>query len=197
LRPWKPKQPVELETERFRMVSLSRRAVVKASLPWTADEEVMAAMEMRAGGWLRRRWRRRFPRFDDRKDFCLGILDKSDGRLLGYHTVHLAGDVAFIGVMVGDKAWWGRGAVAETRAELLRFLFEQAGAERVWGTPYGRNLPSIYNYQRLGFVYEGALRQHRKARDGGRVDMPVFGLMREEWLARQAARKAKLAKEDA
>jgi len=191
---WKPKRRVLLETPRFRLESLTRRQVVKASLPWTDDEEVMVGMEMRAGGWLPRRWRRRFPKFDDKRDFCLGMVDKADGRLIGYHTVHLTGDVAFLGVMVGDKAWWGLGAVAETRAEVIRFLFEEAGAVRVWGTPYGRNLPSIYNYQRLGFVYEGALRQHRAALDGqGRIDMPVFGLMRDEWLARAKVRAAAAA----
>jgi len=187
---WKPKQRVRLETARFRLESLTRREALRASLPWTEDAEVMAGMELRAGGWLRRRWRRRVPRTDNKREFCLGIRDRSDGRLLGYHTVHLSGGVAFIGVMVGDKTWWGRGTVAETRAELLRFLFEEAGAERVWGTPFGRNPASIYNYQRLGFVYEGALRQHRSALDGSRVDMPIFGLLRSEWLARRATARS-------
>lgn len=187
---WQPKQAVALETARFRLGSLTRRQVVRASLPWTEDAEVMAGIEQQGGGWLKRRWRRRFPRFDNKRDFCLGIRDKRDDRLLGYHTAHLSGGVAFIGVMIGDKAWWGEGAVAETRAEVLRFLFEEAGAERVWGTPYGRNPASIYNYQRLGFVYEGALRQHHRALGGGRVDMPIFGLLRAEWQARRAAGKA-------
>ena len=147
----------------------------------------MAALERRAGGWPLRRWRRSFPRFDDKRNFCLGIYGKTDDRLLGYHTVALNEGAAFVGVVVGDRAWWGRGIVVETRAELIRFLFEAAGAARVWGMPFGRNFASIYNYQRLGFVYEGTLRRHRNARDGGRVDLPIFGLLREEWLAARAA----------
>jgi RimJ/RimL family protein N-acetyltransferase len=187
---WKPKQPVRLETARFRLVSLSQREAARRSLAWTEDADFMGGMEAPHGGWLRRRWRRRLPRANDKTNFCIGIIDKADGRLLGIHTVQFGGDVAFIGVMVGDKKWWGQGVVLETRIELLRFLFEEAGAERVWGTPYGRNLPSIYNYQRLGFIYEGAMRQHRKGLAGGRVDMPIFGLMREEWLARQKNRNS-------
>lgn len=187
---WKPKQPVRLETPRFRLQSISRREAGRRSLPWTEDADFMGGMELRHGGWLLRRWRRRFARTNDKTSFCLGIFDKADGAMVGLHTVQLSGDTAFIGVMVGDKKWWGQGAVSETRIELLRFLFEEVGAERVWGTPYGRNMPSIYNYQRLGFVYEGAMRQHRKSLAGGRIDMPIFGLMREEWLARQKNRKS-------
>ncbi len=186
---WKPKQAILLETPRFQLRSMSRRHAAKASLVWTEDAEFMAALELPAGGWLLRRWRRRLPRFDNKQNFCLAITRKGEDRLLGYHTVQLTDGVAFIGVVVGDKQWWGQGVVAETRAEVLRFLFEDLGVVRVWGTPIGRNMPSIYNYQRLGFVYEGALRQHRPTRDGGRVDMPIFALLRDEWQARRAARK--------
>ena len=186
-RPWKPGRPVRLETERFRLRSMSRREVARRTQPWTEDVEVMAAIERRAGGWPLRRWRRAFPRFDDKRHFCLGIYGRVDDRLLGYHTATLHDGAAFIGVLVGERAWWGRGVVVETRAELIRFLFEAVGAARIWGTPFARNFASIYNYQRLGFVYEGTLRQHRSARDGGRADLPIFGLLREEWLASRGA----------
>jgi RimJ/RimL family protein N-acetyltransferase len=146
----------------------------------------MSALQRPAGGWLLRRWRRTFARIDDKRHFCLGIYDKTDDRLLGYHTVALQDSVAFVGVVVGERAWWGRGVVVETRAELVRFLFETMGVARVWGTPFARNFASIYNYQRLGFAYEGALRRHRSAPDGGRADLAIFGLLREEWLASQA-----------
>lgn len=194
---WKKGQAIHLETPRFRLESMRRRQIARASLPWTEDPEVMGAMEMRAGNWLPRRWRRRFSRFDDKRAICLGIFEKASGALIGYHTAQINDDVVFIGVMVGDRRWWGQGAVAETRAELVRFLFEEAGMERVYGTPYGRNMPSIYNYQRLGFVYEGALRQQRRGLKGERIDMPIFGLMREEWRARQAARKDAAGKDAA
>ena len=162
---------------------MTRREVARRTLPWTEDAEVMAAIEQRGGGWPLRRWRRIFPRFDDKRNFCLGIHGKGDGRLLGYHTATLNEGAAFVGVVVGDRAWWGRGIVVETRAALIRFLFEEAGTARIWGTPFGRNFASIYNYQRLGFVYEGTLRQQRNAREGGRADLPIFGLLRDEWLA--------------
>lgn len=186
---WKPKQPIRLETPRFRLVSMTRRAAARQSFAWTEDVEFMAGLELRAGGWLPRRWRRRFQRFDNKRHLGLGILEKSSGTLAGLHTVQITGGVAFIGVLVGDKRWWGQGAVAETRAELLRFLFEEAKVHRVWGTPFGRNLPSIYNYQRLGFVYEGALRQQGRSLRGGPVDLLIFGLLRDEWRARQEAGK--------
>ncbi len=145
----------------------------------------MAGLELRAGGWLLRRWRRRFQRFDNKRNICLGMVEKDSGAVVGYHTIQISGDIAFIGVLVGDKSWWGKGAVAETRAEILRFLFQDARVHRVWGTPCGRNLSSIYNYQRLGFVYEGNLRQQGRSLQDGHVDLLIFGLLRDEWQARQ------------
>ena len=54
-----------------------------------------------------------------------------------------------------------------------------------------RNFASIYNYQRLGFVNEGTMRQSSRLLDGTHGDQLIFGLLREEWLASRAAGKDK------
>jgi RimJ/RimL family protein N-acetyltransferase len=71
----------------------------------------------------------------------------------------------------------------ETRKAVLKFLFEKTNCRRAWGNPCVRNLPSIFNYQALGFKSEGILRGHEfDPETGNSVDHIVFGLLRDEWL---------------
>ena len=90
-------------------------------------------------------------------------------------------------IVVGDREWWGRGIVPEIRAAVLDFAFEKLGIEKIWGVPFARNFPALYNYKAQGFTCEGILRANKRLPDGSRVDQYYFGLLREEWRPRRGA----------
>lgn len=172
-----------LETERFHLRPMTRRQISRASLPWTADPEVMAGFGLQAGGWTLKRWRRSFRRFDGRRRCCYGIFLKADGRLIGYH-VHEVGEKsghATLLVLIGDRDWWGRGAVIEVRSAVLDLLFHRQGIKRVSSNVRARNVASIFNYRRLGFRQEGVLREAAKEADGRPADLVLFALLAREW----------------
>ena len=89
-------------------------------------------------------------------------------------------------VVIGDRDYWGKGVVLEARGALLDFLFDVVGVSKVWGTPFERNFPSIFNYKAQGFTCEGVLRKHVINVKGKRVDQYIFGLLRDEWHAHRA-----------
>lgn len=60
-----------LNTERFILRSVSRRWIARRTFAWTENKDVMAGLELRAGGWLRRRWRRRIAHADNRSRLIL------------------------------------------------------------------------------------------------------------------------------
>ncbi|MEX2129203.1 MAG: GNAT family protein [Xanthobacteraceae bacterium] len=183
-----PHRPIRIETPQFTMRTMSRRQVARATFPWTNDQDVMAAINLKAGKWLLRRWRRRFARVDNRRTFCFGIWERKEKRFIGYHVVQLQKKgVALIGIVIGDKTWWGKGAACEARAAIIDYLFETKGVHRIWGTPFARNFPSIYNYQRLNFTYEGVMRRHARSDFADGADVLIFGLLKEEWMACRAA----------
>jgi RimJ/RimL family protein N-acetyltransferase len=187
---WPFRRKVRIETPRFEMRTMTRGEIARASHAWTNDKEVMEALQIEARPWKLRRWRRRFARFDDRKNFCFGVWVRDGNRFIGYHTVQIQGDgVAAVGVVIGDKAWWGQSTVAETRSAIIDFLFQNKKVRRVWGLPFARNFPSIYNYQRLGFTYEGTLRRHSRSDFGEGADVLVFGMLKDEWAARKTVAK--------
>jgi len=190
VRRWRAGEPVELDTARFRLVSLGPGDVSERYLDWTADPQVMTPVNRPAERRSRAEVERYLARFDNRASFHLGILEREHDELIGVYSVYCdaANAVAETNVLVGERAWWGRHAVVETRAAILDFLFEQVGMEKVQGRPFVRNVAIVSTYNAQGFRCEGILRAQVRALDGSRLDQFHFGLLREEWRARERTR---------
>lgn len=180
---WRPGAPVRLETARFELASMTRWEAARHSYPWALDPEVMLPFGVPAKAWTRLGWYKWHKAYNNRKKFCFAIRPKGTPAVIGYESCEISSQKnAYLTVIIGDRSWWGKGVVVECRREIIRFLFETVGCRRVWGTPSARNLPSVFNYQALGFKSEGILRQHGiDARTLHPVDHLVFGLLREEW----------------
>lgn len=189
--PWKPGTPLILETERFRLAPIRPRDVDDTYVSWWNDEEIQRGLNMPVRNWGLAEARHHVSRFNNRRRFHLGITDKETGERIGFITLmrEAFGRVQTNSV-IGNKNYWGKKVVLEVRAEVLRFLFEEMGAEKITSLVNARNLPSIYNYKAQGFTCEGILRDHAEWIEGGRVDMLNFGLLKGEWEAKQAEGEA-------
>src|SRR4051794_19389385 len=81
------------------------------------------------------------------------------------------------------RPYWRTGINTESKLLLLRYAFEDLGAERVvWHTDI-RNTRSQAAVLRLGAHREGVLRHHRLRRDGSWRDTVQFSMLAEEWPA--------------
>jgi len=118
----------------------------------------------------------------------LAIFRKDDRRLLGtadLFQMHPQSRRAEIGYSLAAEAW-GQGYMNEALTALLDHGFSELALNRVEADVDPRNTASIKCLARLGFAYEGLLRQRWIV--GGEVaDSAMYGLLREEWLARRAA----------
>ena len=147
----------------------------------------MADLSWRVDGWSLYLWWRHLGRFTRKSRMCHGIWPKDAAEPIGLHIVSYdpKTENANIGVFVADRAWWGKGVVLEVRPAILDDCFGRLGLRRVTGWVNARNFASIYNYQRLGFRREAALRETLVLLDGTRADQFGFGMLRSEWLARR------------
>lgn len=182
-----PGEIVRLETARFVLRSVTREDVDEAFLSWMADPEVMLGLNMPPQRPTRLQMVHYALSHDNHTRFML-IIEPRNAAAIGFFTVTLVPvhGVAETAVVVGDRRWWGKDVVIEARSAILNFVFDELGAEKVMGRPHGRNVASIFNYRALGFTCEAVLRQQMRAvGEGGRLDQLVFGLMRDEWLARR------------
>ncbi len=71
--------------------------------------------------------------------------------------------------------------MAEAISTILSYGFTELGLHRIEGTPFAGNMPSRNLLLKLGFTYEGNLRQRHFFRDHFE-DQLYFGLLREEWM---------------
>lgn len=186
--PWKPGTPVRLETARYHLRSLSPDDVDDRYIGWLGDPEVMQTLNAPPRQLNRADIQRYVARFNNKTSFHIGVFDKASGRKIGIYSIYvdLGNGLAETNVAIGERDFWGRKAVLETRAALLDFLFDVVGVFKVWGRPFARNFPAVFNYKAQGFALEGVLRQHRRSVDGGRLDQLMFGLLRDEWHARRS-----------
>jgi RimJ/RimL family protein N-acetyltransferase len=190
---WRPGQGLILVTEHYIVRSMTHADIGEDYLAWTQDEEIMAGVNSRPANMTAADLHRYIDRFNNRTAFHFGVFLKETGRLIGFYSVYWdrKHNLASTNVVIGDKSYWGKGVVLESRAAIIDFLFGRLKVGKIWGNPMARNIPSVFNYKAQGFRCEGVLRRHRMNPSGERVDQLMFGLLPEEWAARKAGQKAK------
>lgn len=84
-----------------------------------------------------------------------------------------------IGYCIGEK-WWRHGYTSEALAAVMKFFFEEVGANRVYSEHDVNNPNSGKVMLKCGLKYEGTLRQGDR-NNTGFCDTAIYGLIREEY----------------
>lgn len=123
--------------------------------------------------------------------YNFGIYAIEDDRLIGQVDLSGVDWVArncWVGIGIGDPAYWGKGYGSDAMNEILRFGFEWLNLNRVSLTVFEYNERAYRSYLKCGFKEEGRLRQWMQ-RSGERFDLIFMGILREEWMACQEKTK--------
>ncbi len=118
-------------------------------------------------------------------DLVLGLVLRDGDRLIGgigLHNIDQRCRRASFGILIGDKAAWGKGYGSEATRLMLRHAFETLNLNRVWLHVYEYNQRGIRAYEKVGFRREGVLRQDT-FRDGRYWDTIAMAVLREEWIS--------------
>ncbi len=91
---------------------------------------------------------------------------------------------AELGIVIGEKAYWGQGYGSDAIRTLLRFAFEEMNLHRVYLRVYEDNARGIRAYEKCGFCIEGRLRE-ANYRKGRYHDELIMGVLRGEFTAAQ------------
>lgn len=87
---------------------------------------------------------------------------------------------ADIGILIGDKTYWGKGFAVEAIKLVVDYAFTKLNVHRLEAGCYG-NIRSMKAFKKAGFIEEGCLKQ-RYYCDGGYVDRVCLGIVRENWI---------------
>jgi RimJ/RimL family protein N-acetyltransferase len=114
--------------------------------------------------------------------FVIEVEGKVIGRC-GLSRFHLTDRTCFLGIVIGEKEYWGRGYGREAIRLLLDYAFRYRNMRKVYLSTGSHNERALRCYRACGFVEEGRLRQQQWCA-GEYIDVVYMGLLREEWQAR-------------
>lgn len=108
---------------------------------------------------------------------------EADGKYIGDCGLMHLGDPhgsAELGIVIGDRAYWGHGYGREATMLLLRYGFHYIGLRRIVLTCHERNLRALRCFLACGFIEDG---RPRKAIwvEGEYVDVVNMSMLRDEF----------------
>lgn len=117
-------------------------------------------------------------------EYLFGMFTKSADVHIGniklgpINTVHHYAD---IGLMIGDKNYWGKGIGSEAIGLITSFAFRHLNLHKVKAGCYESNIGSLKAFLKTGFKEEGFLR-NQVLFNNEYIGCHLIGLLRDEWL---------------
>lgn len=183
---------MQVQTPHFELRSMTLDAINDDYISWWNDAEIQTQLGSQPRGWTIEQARRHVAQFDNLHSFHLGIYTRDENRLIGFTTI-LANPKSRVSTsnrVLGDKSYWRKGVSKELSAWTIPFVFEKLGMLKIKAEVRGPNVSSIALCEYLGFEREGLLRQEIPGPNGTRLDVHVYGLLRDDWRSMCANRQA-------
>lgn len=127
---------------------------------------------------------------------CFAVLRRADDAVIGSTSMYDLDTVhgrAEVGTTWFDRSCWGGPYNAESKLLLFGHGFDDLGLVRIALRTDHLNVRSQRAMERLGLVYEGALRSHVRRPDGSRRDSMYYSLLADEWPAVRGLLTARVA----
>jgi RimJ/RimL family protein N-acetyltransferase len=87
---------------------------------------------------------------------------------------------AYLWILIGDRAYWGRGYGTDAMRVMLRYAFEEMNLHRISLRVFAFNQRAIRSYEKCGFMHEGKSRNALN-KMGRRWDEIWMGLLKSDW----------------
>jgi RimJ/RimL family protein N-acetyltransferase len=109
-----------------------------------------------------------------------GIYDRTTNVHIGNIKVdytnrcHNRGD---IGLIIGEKNFWGKGLATEAIREITLYGFNDIGLDKISAGCFESNIGSLKAFKNVGYVVEGVLRKHGVSYNNVREDGVILGIL--------------------
>jgi len=113
----------------------------------------------------------------------LAVIDTESGLHIGnvkIEPIDYENRKAVIGIMIGDKNFWGKGYGTEAMRTTVKCCFQDLNLNRVTLEVNADNSQAIKGYKKVGFVQEGVLRED-VIRDGKKFNWILMGLLTKDF----------------
>jgi ribosomal-protein-alanine N-acetyltransferase len=177
-------RPVNIETKRFTVRSLTARDASGLLRQWISNPTVMAALNMPPRRLSQADLERFIASYDDSIRYLVGIFLRATGEIIGAFMLDVTPAHALVKAsgFIGDRNWWGKMVLEEVGTGLFDEFFKNRGIEKATAQVWEKNFAALVPLRRLGFKVEGFLRNEIRAFDGsGRRNQFILGLLASDW----------------
>jgi [ribosomal protein S5]-alanine N-acetyltransferase len=172
-----------LESERFYYTELCEDDVTEKYVEWMNDIDVSRFLESDVEQYTLSIIKNYVREIKNKANvYLFGIYDKNKNEHIGNVKIncsseyHKRGD---IGIIVGDKNYWGQGVATESVRTITAFGFREMGLYRITAGCNSVNVGSIKVFEKAGYSVEGVIRKDNVF-NGGRVDGILLGVLCDE-----------------
>lgn len=117
------------------------------------------------------------------KENVYAIVLKDEDKLIGnvgLHNINWISRTAEVGILIGDKNYWGQGYAREAINLILDYAFNVINLHMVYLKVYSYNVSAIKCYEKIGFKYAGRLREAIEVA-GERYDVIYMDILKDEF----------------
>jgi ribosomal-protein-alanine N-acetyltransferase len=153
----------ELRGTKLDLKTLQEADASDSYLAWLNDPEINAFLEVRRNPPSTINDLSKFINecLRSDSDLLLGIFSKNDLHIgnikISFNWDNLRSE---IGIIVGDRSFWGKGVATEAIKLVTQFLLEKHHVRRVSAGLYEKNVGSQKAFEKAGFKLEGVFRNY-------------------------------------
>lgn len=151
----------KIEGEKCYLRSLEISDCLKAYVTWMNDDNINAYLESRFKSWTESDIKDYIVKMEESKsDYLLGIFDRKSDTHIGnirIGSIHSYHRFASIGIIIGEKTFWGKGYATEAIELAVNYAFSDLKLHKVTAGSYDENEASIKAFENCGFKREGLL----------------------------------------
>ena len=175
-----------LQGDLVRLTHEEPEALGRLESQWLADSEYSRLLDWdparRVSAKTVQKWIEK--QYENENDYTFSIRMLDGDRIIGgigLDGIRWTHGDAFVGIGLGERAYWGKGYGTDAMKIILRYAFSELNLRRVTLDVFEYNQRGVRSYEKAGFVFEG--RAHGMIlRAGRRWDVLFMGILREDWL---------------
>lgn len=171
----------ELTGERVTLTPFAESDITEEYVSWLRDPEVVRFSNQRFRQHDPSTCLKYLHSFDGTENLFLAIRMRESGKTIGTITAYVSPPhgTADLGILLGDRAYWGRGLGLDAWTTLMAFLFEKRGLRKVTGGTLRCNAATIKIMERSGMHLE-AVRARQEIVEGEAQDILYFAKFRDD-----------------
>lgn len=115
-------------------------------------------------------------------NYAFAIIDNLTQKHIGnikIGNINIHHKNADIGLIIGNREFWGKGVATEAIKMCVDFGFNELGLHRLWAGIYESNTGSVKAFKKAGFILEGT-KKEAVLLDGKWLDCYIYGLVNHE-----------------